>query len=241
MPPLEPIPQTVEAVDELDPVGEVAPTLDGLRRLAGRAAAVVPDLVGVSITRLEDRLTVTLVASAGEVAVLDAVQYAASGPCVEGARADEVVTHDAGDPLDEERWRLFAEATAAYAVRSTLTLPIVDEEQVLGSVNLYAASRRAFEGHHDDLARIFGALATGAVANADLSFATRREAEAAPQRARDRVLLETAVGILAADLHTGVDAAEQHLRDAAARAGVSLLQLATAIVRSREAQRRDDD
>ena len=116
----------------------------------------------------------------------------------------------------------------------------------LGSIERVTAERHGAirVGSPEELAqvaRIFGALATGAVANADLSFATRREAEAAPQRARDRVLLETAVGILAADLHTGVDAAEQHLRDAAARAGVSLLQLATAIVRSREAQRRDDD
>lgn len=239
MAPLEPIPETVEAVQDRDPSADSAELLGSLRQLARRAEDVVPDLVGVSIARLDEGLTLTLVSTDDDVALLDGVQYASGGPCVDAAHTDEVRSFDQDDVLSEARWQLFAEATAARAVHSTLTLPVVHEEEVEGTVNLYAASRRAFVGHHDELADIFGAWAAGAVANADLSFTTRGEARAAPERVR--AVIDTASEILAADLQVDVEAAEAHLRDAAARAAVSTTELARAIVESREAQRRDGD
>ncbi len=239
MDPLEPIPETVEAVNDLDPYAEGGDLLARLRRLTGRARGVVPDLVGVSIARVDHGLTFTLVASAGEPAVLDGVQYLAGGPCVDGARSDEVTEFDSESALDEERWRLFAEATAAHAVRSTLTLPVLEDEVVVGTVNLYAASRRAFVGHHDDLAAVFGAWAAGAVADADLSFATRDEAREAPRRVQDQNSVDVAIGVVAAQLDLDVVAAEARLRDAAARAGVSAAELARSILYLRES-RRDD-
>jgi GAF domain-containing protein len=177
-------------------------------------------------------LTFTLVATSGDIALLDAIQYAAGGPCVEGAHSDEVMEFEA-NVLDEERWRLFAEATAARAVRSTLTLPVLSNEQVVATVNLYAASARAFVGLHQDLAGIFGAWTAGAVANADLSFATRREAERAPQRIQEQNLLSLATGILAVQLGIDPRAARERLEDAAARAGVTVLQVARDIVVAR--------
>jgi hypothetical protein len=42
---------------------------------------------------------------------------------------------------------MFADATAAKSVRSTLTLPLVGTDGgALGTVNLYAASPQAFDG-----------------------------------------------------------------------------------------------
>lgn len=227
---MEPLPETVEAVNELGPADDID-LLAQLTRLANRGKDVVPDLVGVSIGRLQEGLTFTLVATEAEIAVLDAVQYAAGGPCVEGAHEQKTVELDV---LDEEQWRLFAEATSARAVRSTLTLPVVGDERVVGTVNLYAASRRAFEGHHDELAAIFGAWAAGAVSNADLSFGSRSEARAAPARARDQLAIDVAVGILAVRLGVAVDAAEERLQDAATRAGVTPAELAREIVGARK-------
>ena len=43
-----------------------------------------------------------------------------------------------------------------------------------------------------------GTTAAEAVSNADLSFSTRLEAAAAPDRLRDRIAIDTAVGLLAA-------------------------------------------
>lgn len=230
-----PIPETVQAIDNLDPTDDFD-LLGGLRSLADRAQAVVPDLVGVSIARLTEGLTFTLVATTEEIAVLDGIQYLAGGPCVEAARINSHVEFDNDDPLDEDRWQLFAQATAARTIRTTLTLPVMANEHVVGTINLYAASKRAFAGHRDELADIFGAWAAGAVANADLAFTTRRDAESAPDELHERLNVEVAVGITAARHGIEVEAAEALLRAAALRAGVTLNQLVRQVVDAREGQ-----
>jgi GAF domain-containing protein len=231
---MEPIPETVEAVDELDPSVDDFDILQHLTDLATRAQEIVPDLVGVSVGRISERLTFTLVATAAEIAVLDGIQYIAGGPCVDGAHSKEPREFNRDDVLDEEGWRLFAEATAARAVHSTLTLPVVTEGRVVGTVNLYAASERAFVGHHEALAEVFGAWAAGAVANADLSFTTRKDAQAAPQHVQEGHIIDVATGIVAAQLGVDIDTARIRLRDAAIRAGVTLIDLARSVVDARE-------
>jgi len=230
---MEPIPETVEALHELDPA-DADDLLPRLRQLAARAQELVPALMGVSVARFDHGLTFTLVATDDDVATLDAVQYAAGGPCVEAAHDMQVREFDNDDDvLSETSWQLFAGATAAQGVRSTLTLPLVDADGgALGTVNLYAASPNAFRGHHEELAQVFDAWAAGAVANADLSFTTRRVAQEAPGRVRDAAVIDTAVGMLAADLGVDIETAERRLAVAAQYAGVSVSQLARDIVRS---------
>jgi GAF domain-containing protein len=238
--PMEPIPETVEALDELDPADGATGLLEHLAELAARGQTLVPDLVGVSLARYDRGVTFTLVATPAEMAVLDAVQYVADGPCVEGAIEGTTREYRDDDILDEASWRLFAEATAARAVRSTLTLPLVgDDGGVLGTVNLYGGSPRAFVGLHEELAEIFGAWAAGAVANADLSFMTLRAARDAPAAVREAALIDTAIGILAADLDVDVDTAENRLRVAAEAGGVPVADLAREIVQRQ--QDRDED
>src|SRR3954470_20401295 len=100
---MEPLPETVEAVRELEKGRLVSDDLLGsLLRLAEQALEIVPDLMGVSVARLDEEVAFTVVASAAEIAVLDAVQYAAGGPCVDGAVANRVREFEHGDVLDEE-------------------------------------------------------------------------------------------------------------------------------------------
>jgi AmiR/NasT family two-component response regulator len=77
------------------------------------------------------------------------------------------------------------------------------------------------------------------VANADLSFTTRTDAEQAPRTIRNQNLIDMATGIVAAQLGVDVDTAVARLRDAASRAGVSLFQLARDIVSARQRQNRE--
>ncbi len=227
---MEPIPETLQALHELDAVQDDEALLDQLRRTADRARDAAPGLVGVSMAYRDQGVTFTLVATAKEIAVLDAVQYVSTGPCVDAVDLGHGIASSAGGLLDEARWSDFARASAAAGIHSTLTLPVVDGGRVVGSVNCYGRDEDTFVDRHEALAEIFGAWAPGAVADADLSFATRTAAEQAPAQLRQAAVVDTATGILAAERGISVTDARAQLSDAAQRAGVSVETLADVVV-----------
>lgn len=225
---MEPLPETRAAFGELDVDHDGLE--EQLQDAAQQVRALVPDCVGVSLAMLREGVSFTLVATNDEVALLDAVQYLAGGPCVDGALGERVLEEQLDDLLGERRWQLFAEAGAAAAVRSSLTLPILAGGGVIGSVNLYGGSRHSFTGLHEDLAAIFGAWAPGAVTNADLSFRTAAEARKAPQRLAEKRTIDTATGIVSQRMGVTTDMAARYLEDAAHRAGVGVVDLARTVV-----------
>lgn len=234
---MEPIPETVEALGELGSSLDDDTLLDQLRRSAGLAQGLAPDLVGFSIAAHDHGVTFTLVATDEEIAALDGVQYAASGPCVDAVDDGRGMAATSDDLFSEPRWSVFARATAAAGVRSTLTFPIVDGDRVTGTVNLYGGSENTFDGKHRLLARVFSAWAPGAVTNADLSFSTRHVAEQAPARLREDALISAATGILAASRDVPVDVAREQLESSAARAGVPVGTLARVIIELHDSER----
>lgn len=215
----------------------VAADHDLLTELRDRALLVrsfVPDCVGLSLASVEHGVTFTLVATSGEIAALDGVQYTFGGPCVGAAHTDEVLEYKRdGTALDERDWQEFARATAASGIASTLSLPILDGERVIGTVNLYAAFHDAFTGRHNALAVIFDAWAPGAVTNADLSFATREAARHAPEKLRDDSRIQMAVGLIAFRADLPFDEAHHLLTEAARRAGIAAADLAEVIIETR--------
>lgn len=65
-------------------------------------------------------------------------------------------------------------------------------------------------------------MGAGAVANADLSFSTRRVAEQAPKHLRDQARVDVACGIAAALQDIDVESALDRLKGAAQRAGIPM-------------------
>ncbi len=228
---MKPIPETIETAVELDRTLGDGEVLSGLQSLGDEVSRVVPECIGLSLAWLEEGVTFTLAATDEDIAALDGVQYLDSGPCVDSISAGHGIETTSPELMSEDPWRLFAEATAAYGVHSTLTLPLTDEGRVVGTVNLYGGTAHCFEGHHEQLAQILGASAPEAVRNADLSFSTRRQAEQSPERLRAEAETNRAVGVLAARLGMDVATAEERLRDAALRADIPVHQLATAVIR----------
>ena len=227
---MEPIPETFEALEEFGAYLYDGDLLTDLLRMAARVQEIVPDCVGLSLAYREHDVTFTLVASDETTAALDALQYLDDGPCV--TAVDEAATTEFSeqDVLDESRWHLFARGTAAAAVASTLTLPIVVDQAVIGSVNLYASSRHAFDGRHDEVARVLGAWAEGAIVNADLGFASRRAAEDAPRLLFEATRIQIAVGILASLQDVSPPVARERLKEAARRAGVNEAAVARLVI-----------
>ncbi|WP_416957446.1 ANTAR domain-containing protein [Nocardioides sp. T5] len=230
---MEPIAETLEALGELDTYIDGGPDDDLAQRLtatADHARDIAPGLVGVSIASRELDLTFTLVATDQEVATLDAVQYLASGPCVDAIEMGHGIASSAGGLLSESRWQDFARASAAAGVHSTLTFPVVVDGDVIATVNLYGDAADTFVDRHARLAAAFGAWAPGAVTNADLTFSTRGLAEQAPAQLQERAWLDSATGVVAAQRGITVTEARAHLEDAARRAGVPVVRLARVVL-----------
>jgi GAF domain-containing protein len=232
---MEPIPETSEAVDEYGPFAtDEGDLLDELRAKAERVRDLVPECIGISLASREHGVTFTLVASSEEIATLDALQYLAGGPCVEGAETERVLEYSQEELFAEASWQLFAQATAATSVASTLTLPIVVEGLAVGSVNLYAATPDAFTGQHEPLALIFDAWAPGAVVNADLGFSTREVAEQAPGILHEGVRINAALGVIMAFHEVDLETARKRLHAAARQAGTTAALVAEKLLSSAE-------
>jgi GAF domain-containing protein len=225
---LEPLPETEEALQEYLEEDD-SDLRDVLLELGRRAVGLVPSCVGLSLGLVRDGLTFTLVATSQEIAAMDAAQYLTGGPCVEASTGGGTLDLEVQDLLDEGRWSAFAQTSAAHGVRSTLSLPILRDGQLVGGVNLYAAAPHAFHDQHDALASALGASVEGAVADADLEFSSRIRAIETPATMADQRTVDVAVGMLAARLGTDVDTAHTRLQDSAARAGVSLVQAASVV------------
>ena len=217
---MEPLRESAETIDEIARVTGDTEMLSRIQQLADRIHGVVPDCVGISLTAVEHGVTVTLVASTELVEVLDAAQYLDDGPCERSVRQGETVDFVL-DTLDEQTWQLFARAAAARGVASTLSLPVVDDDRVIGGVNLYGATERCFDGQHERLAEIVGADAVAAVTNADLGFSTREAARGAPEVLQATASLDIAAGMLAAALDLSIAEALDRIRTAAVRLGVT--------------------
>ena len=230
--PLEPLPETNRALADL--AGFVdRPFGDELLGRAEQVEEVVPNLVGLSVAMVREGLTFTLAATQEHIALLDAVQYAFGGPCVDAALEGSTLHGGDNDEglLDEQRWAQFARASAARGVMSTLSLPVQDDGRVVGSVNLYAATPNAFRGKERRVAAILGAWAPGAVHNADLTFSTREAARVTPQRLEDMSVLDQATGVVMAAREVDQARARQIIADAARQAGQDELAVAREVIR----------
>jgi hypothetical protein len=227
---VEPTPPTSESLEFLDRRGD-SHLRGELVRTADQITALVPELVGVSLTKLFDDTSITLVASTPGVLRMDAVQYVDGGPCVDSVKLGDVVSVNDSDPLSEEKWSLFAKASAAYGVFSSLSLPLVKNGEIVGSANLYASVADAFDDHIDQIADLVGAWAPGSVKDADLSFSRRRDAvDTSAVLGRRDDLIEHAVVIVQRLKSVTEKRARELLLQSARRAGVRESEVARTIV-----------
>ncbi len=232
---MRPIRESREADDRYGPF--VWGDRDLVEKFVGLSTSVrqiVPTCVGMSLSLLEEGVTITLVASGEDVALLDAVQYVDGGPCLDSLS-------DSRDVISELRLtvrddcRLFSSVTASRGIQSTLSLPVAavvrgGESSPVAGFNLYASTSFAFQHHRDELAALLGAWAPGAVADVDLDFRTRDVARLAPAILAESTNLAVAAGMLAADRQISQADAEDRLRKASVRAAVPLSSLIEALL-----------
>jgi GAF domain-containing protein len=228
---MKPLPETRRAMEKLAQA-DGQDLVERFQTSADLAAKLVPECVGVSLSLLKDGLTFTWVSTGRDTSGLDAVQYLDGGPCVDAVERGVTVEVTSDDLFDEGRWLFFARAEGAAGVASSLSMPIMVEDRVVGGVNLYASTSDAFEGRREAVGELFGAWVPGAVTNADLSFSTRERARKAPGTMQEQALVNQAVGMIVAAHQVTSDQAHDKLRTAAARADLSEVEVATYVVRT---------
>lgn len=200
-----------------------------LRELGIEVEALVPDCIGMSLSLIEHGVTFTVASRSERSTLLDAMQYADGGPCLRAM--DHAAILSWAEDGAEESWHAFAVASASAGVASSLSLPILRSDTVIGGFNLYASSLHAFDPHHERLAVLLGAWAGGATTNADLGFSTRDLARQAPQVLQDSFELSVAAGVLARVVGCDHDEAVARLEQAAEQAAMPLPALVGGIVR----------
>lgn len=226
---MQPLPEIREALERLTELsGGDTDMVALLKSVSDLAVAVVPSCTGVSITITDTGGPFTMTATAEEFGVVDAAQYLDDGPCLECADQGEDLY--VPDVLDEKQWQLTGEVAAARGVRSSLSLPLRDGDELIGALNLYSSERDGFDRKQRLIASIFGARVDEIVANADLSFMTRDFARELPERLAASSRIDEAVGMLMARRGWSSAEARERLTDAAARAGVAPDRLAEVLV-----------
>lgn len=205
------------------------PLLEHLGRTVEEVNEVVPACIGLSVSRIDHTEGCTIAVSHETVAVIEAMRYLEGGPGLDAATRRR--RREVSLPALEGRWTFYAAASARAGVRSTLTLPVAENEVTVGAVRVYAGVEDAFETSVDDVAHLVeGSEAAELVTGSAATLTTRRLAPSPPLSLRAQGALNRAIGALTLHLDLDVTAAHERLVDAAQRAGITLDHLALAAV-----------
>ena len=228
---MEPIPETLEALEELDRYDDDGDLVEHLTATADRARSIAPGLVGVSIGSREHDVTFTLVATDEEIATLDAVQYVATGPCVDAIHLGRGLASSPGGLLSERAWRDFARASAAAGIHSTLTFPVVQARRRDRHREPLRRSNRHLPGQALSSWRLPSARGHRAPSPTPTCPSRRgRRRSRPPSGSRSAAWLDQATGVIAAQRGSSLHEARAQLEDAALRAGVPVIRLARVVL-----------
>ena len=163
-------PQPASAAEALERLGRLSLrelSMDVLlQTVADLTSAVLPGRPEASVLLLvRDRPST--VAHTGQLAVdLDETQYERGhGPCLHAARTGRLT--EVVDTRTEPRWRDYMQQAVERGNRSSLSIPLVidEDEQVTGALNIYAREPDAFDDDSRSAATRFGPYAAVAAGN----------------------------------------------------------------------------
>ncbi|WP_297595695.1 GAF and ANTAR domain-containing protein [Mycobacterium sp.] len=170
-----------------------------LTQVAEFAAHAIPGVTGAGVTvaRPSAPLRIESWAVTAEfVREIDALQYEVhhEGPCMSAMRTRRPCI--SGSLGDDIRWPHFGSAVARLGVNSSLSLPLVLREQVIGVINAYADGLDAFDEHAVALGAKFAGPAAVSIYNARLLMQARQRAEQLQRALGSRSVIDQAIGII---------------------------------------------
>jgi GAF domain-containing protein len=200
-----------------------------LLRVSELTVEAVPaaDFVGLTLV-VEDRQR-TAVFTDNTATTVDQAQYdSGEGPCIDAVEHGRAACIESTG--DYGRWPAFRAVAAANGIGSTMSLPLVVDGRVLGAMNLYARTPRAFSPLDQQIGELFASQAAIVVANAQAYWDARGLSERLGEAMKSRAVIEQAKGILMAAQRCDEDEAFDRLVRASQRENTKLRDVAKRIV-----------
>jgi GAF domain-containing protein len=232
-------PQPAAAAEALERLGRLSLrelSMDSLlQTVAEMTKSVMPGNPETSVLMLvRDRPTT--VVHTGRLAVdLDETQYERGhGPCLHAARSGEIT--EISDTRSETRWRDYTRHAAALGNLSSLSipLPIDEEQQVAGALNIYARTPEAFDQDSRSAAARFAPYASVAAGNLHAYQSARDLADNLQIALESRAVIDQAKGILIERYKVTPDQAFQLLAGASMHSNRKLRDIADELVHTGE-------
>ena len=200
-----------------------------LERVLGVAQTTVPGCDAGSVTLVVEGEPRTEAAFSRVVLSIDLAQYALrEGPCLLAMAENRPIRVDL--LLVDERFPQFRERADLRGVLSSLSLPVVVDGEVVGSLNLYSSQSRAFDDTAQDLGALLAAQVGLAVAKSRVWPQARQAAATVQAAADDTNDIAVAEGILMAVEECSAEQAEALLRNAATSEAATLAEIARRVI-----------
>jgi GAF domain-containing protein len=200
-----------------------------LDRIAELAAAVTSPPSSCGITLRRDSEVSTVAASSSLAAHADELQYAkGDGPCLHSMRNAEVV-HIA-DMATDSRWPEYRLPAMASGIRSSLSVPLIIDEESVGALNIYTDTQHDFGQADISNARAFADQAAAAL-TVVMRQSEQLELEVQLRNALStRAVIDQALGIVMAQQRCNSTDAFAVLRKASQDRNVKVAEIASELI-----------
>ena len=217
--------------------GSVAETLDRIAHLGATAVAPADE---VGITMLVDGKVRTAFFTDPEVPEIDQAQYATGeGPCLQAYR--DGVTYRIDATRTDTRFPAFSAACVEHGILSTLSMPMIVNQQPLGAFNLYARGEDAFTAADEQAAGQFSGQAAIVIGNVSAYWDAHQLTLDLNAALRSRAVIEQAKGILMGAQRCSAEEAFELLVRASQRENIKLRDIAARIVANVDGDQRLGD
>jgi GAF domain-containing protein len=225
--PLAKLVTTAEAIEGLRDVFAAEEPLDDIAtRVAQTAVAAVPhaDIVSISVVSWPEAGTAAY--TDDKALELDHQQYASGrGPCLEAAVQRTPLRAVISE--EHDRWPEFVGAAQNAGVRASLSVPLLiagaqDEQELVGSLNIYSFTAGAFDQFDTELMRLYSVAAGQAISNNSRWQKARETVGQLETALVSRSDIDMAKGALIALLGCGPDEAFAKLVDESQRRNIKV-------------------
>ncbi|UQS25786.1 ANTAR domain-containing protein [Amycolatopsis thermalba] len=236
--PLARLDHVAAALEDLRGQAASQPLEDIAKGIAESAVATLPDADAATITAIaEDGHLYTLAATDEVVIGIDECQYRTRrGPCVEAATQRRPVRAIVGE--HEVEWPEFTAAAKAAGINTYLSVPVLlpgepgGEDEVVGGLDMYSFTARAFDDYDEQVMRLFTTAACEAFTNARRWAATQRKIAQLETALTSRAEIDQAKGVLMAIHGCSADEAFTRLVEESQRTNTKLALVARKLLES---------